>query len=138
MSNTQDPDGSRLAPTHGSPHSVVITGVRYVPENSENVPDRASVWYMHDNHTFTRLGGGVEAILREARRLGKESPYGMLCPVTLLRGDKEIRRLKRCVHARKELGDTAEWEAEVRDDADALRLIEANDPVELPALDQKS
>lgn len=126
MSNTQDPDGSRLAPTPGSPHSVVINGVRYVPENSENVPDRASVWYMHDNHTFSRLGGGVEAILREARRLGKESPYGMLCPVMLLRGEKEIRRLKKCVHSRKELGDTSEWEAEVRGDADALRLIEAN------------
>jgi len=126
MNTPQTPTAEPLAPLTGSPHSVVINGVQYVPENSENVPDRANVWYMHDNHTFSRLGGGVEAILREARRLGKDSPYGMLCTVTLLRGEKEIRRLKKCVHARKELGDTSEWEAEVRGDADAVRLIEAN------------
>jgi len=92
---------------------------------------------MHDNHTFSRLGGGVETILREARRLGEESPYGMLCPVTLLRGDKEIRRLKKCVHARKELGDTSEWEEEVRGDADALRLIEANAATHAPGANEK-
>lgn len=105
---------------------VVIDGVRYVPENQEPVPDRASFWYMHDNHTFSRLTGTVEEIVAAAREWAKKSPWGMLCPVTLLRGEKEIRRLKKCVHAQRELGDTTEWEAEVRSDADVMRILSEN------------
>lgn len=108
-----------------TPSSITIGGVRYVPEDLSTIPNKVSVWYMHDNHTFTRLGGGLEAILRDAKRLGKESPYGLLCPVILLHGERELRRLKESVSARKELCDTAAWEAEVRADPDALRLIEA-------------
>lgn len=109
-----------------SPNSVIINGVQYVPADSERIPDRAFVWYLHDDFAFSVLGGGLEAILQAARQLGKDSPYGMLCPVRLMRGDKEIRKLKECVHASRGLEDTSAWEAEIRGDAIALRLIEEN------------
>lgn len=108
-----------------NPPEVIIDGVRYLPENHDHIPDRASIFYMHDNHTFTKLEGDTATILREARRLGKESPYGMLCPVILLHGKKEIRRVGPHIHAQKELGDTAKWESAVFADADAMRLIGA-------------
>lgn len=106
----------------GSP-SVVINGVRYVPENKENVPDRVAIYYMHDNCTFSPLTGSVETILAAARLLGVKSPYGMLCPPILCRGEKEIRRLRCCVHAAHQLADTSKWEAEVRGDPDVMRLL---------------
>jgi hypothetical protein len=83
-----------------------------------------SVWYMHDNHTFTKLEGGLSDVLARAKLLGSKSTYGMLCPVSIICDGKEARKLKKCVHATTELGDTSEWEAEVRGDAEVMRLFE--------------
>jgi hypothetical protein len=111
---------------------VRIDGVQYVPVTMKpadsDAPDRASVYYMHDNHLFTPLDltGGVSYLLEQARQLAMESPGGMLCPVTLLRGKQEIRRVGVGVPAgwRGEgLKDTTAWEAAVRADVDAMRLL---------------
>jgi hypothetical protein len=93
-------------------------------------PDNASIWYMHDNHTFKQLRGAtLDEILVQAQEIALKSPYGMLCPVTLLRGDKEIERVGPPVHADdKGLGDTTEWEKAIRENPDAMRLIEPNKP----------
>lgn len=104
---------------------VLINGVRYVPEDPKTIPDRAPVWYMHDNHTFTRLKGSLSEIIRQARELARKSPYGMLCNVAIISYEgNEIRRLKEVVHATTELGVTSAWEAEIRADPEALQLIE--------------
>lgn len=43
-------------------------------------PDQPLIWYMHDNHTFTKLEGSVEQCLATLERLLNEGEtYGMLC-----------------------------------------------------------
>lgn len=95
-----------------------------IPDKCDSdIPDRISVHYMHDNHTFTPLEGSLADVLTRAKQLGKESPYGSLCPPILCRGNKEIRRIGEHVHARDTLGDTSKWEAAVMADEDAVRLF---------------
>jgi len=102
---------------------VIIDGVEYVPVALSGVPNRISIWYMHDNHTFSPLKGTLEQIIDQAKAHVLESSYGMLCAPILLHDDKEIRRLINSVHATKELGDIEKWKREIIDDPDATRLI---------------
>lgn len=96
----------------------------------ETQPNRISVFYMHDNHTFTPLKGSVGEIAQRARELAISSPYGMLCDAILLHGDKEVRRVGGCVHAAKELGSTLKWEAALNADPDAVRLLKQMEKAE--------
>src|SRR3990167_11553319 len=36
------------------------------------------IYYMHDNHTFSRLHGDIDEVIARATRIALESPYGML------------------------------------------------------------
>lgn len=92
-------------------------------EPEDTRPNRISVFYMHDNHTFTSLKGSVGEMAQRARELAISSPYGMLCDAILLRGDEEIRRVGKCVHAAKELGSTPAWEAALNSDLDVIRIL---------------
>ena len=87
-----------------------------------------SVWYMHDNHTFTRLKGTLDEIVAEARRLGAESPYGMLGPpiVTDANG-RDLRRIGDGIHARVGFAesDLLKWKETVSLDPDVVRLLGA-------------
>lgn len=93
-----------------------------------------SVWYMHDNHTFTRLFGDVGAIISAARELGRASPYGMLGPLRLLgSNDQAVAVVGDSIHAREGFSesDLAAWQEAVLADAEACRLLAAgaNDEV---------
>lgn len=67
---------------------------------AETRPVQASVWYMHDNHTFTRLYGDVDSIVDQARQIAVGSPYGMLGSVKLMdRNDRELRTVGDLIHA---------------------------------------
>lgn len=70
----------------------------------------ARFYYMHDNHTFTRLyGTTVDEILKEADRVESSSSYGMLCPVILMRGNKEVRRVGTSVHSGSRNDTKIKW-----------------------------
>jgi uncharacterized small protein (DUF1192 family) len=100
-------------------------------ERLDPKPDEVRFWYMHDNHTFTRLTGTtVDALLAEADAIEAESPYGMLCAPTLTRNGKDFRRGK--VHAHSHGADKEFWTAQkaawrkaVEADADVMRLLDA-------------
>lgn len=63
---------------------------------------RPSFWFMRDNHTFIPLiGENLLEIQKQAIKIAKENPYGMLCPVTILKGDEELRRVGKSCHADK-------------------------------------
>jgi len=65
-----------------------------------NYSMRPSFWYMNDNHTFvTPTGKNVYEIKEDLIRIAKDRPYGMVCPVTILEGEKEIKRIGGCCHA---------------------------------------
>lgn len=92
------------------------------------VPVEITVWYMHDNHTFTRLHGDMAAVIDAARKIAYESSYGMLGSAILLNSDGgEVRRVGKSIHARIgfEEGDLIKWRESVLSDPDAARLFAA-------------
>lgn len=97
-----------------------------VAKSSESVQS-ASIFYMHDNHTFTKLVGDIDAVVAAARQIALESPYGMLGAATLLNSaEKQVRRAGDGIHARTEglsESDLAAWRAAVMADPDAARLL---------------
>lgn len=110
---------------------VIINGVRYVP--AEACPDEVRVYYMHDNHTFTRLHGNtLDDLLDHADRVesSKQGSFGMLCPADLLRNGKAVRRVGPCVYARgsKEPKDywndqKVKWRMAMEKDAGVMRSL---------------
>lgn len=109
---------------------VMINGKRYIPADKE--ADGISFWYMHDNHCFTKLyGETLDEILRVADEVERESPWGMLCPVNVLNGDIELRRIGKGVHSHgKETASWVNgkkaWREDVEKDADIMRLLPSN------------
>lgn len=98
-------------------------------------PDSISLWYMSDGHGFYRLTGSVREAAEQAKRIAKDEPYGMLCPPTLLRNGKEVRRVGGGPfdqQARVHMGSRDKWDefceavdrwvAEVLTDPDVARL----------------
>jgi hypothetical protein len=96
--------------------------------------DGLDIWYMHDNHTFTKLyGKTLTAVLKRADEVEAQSSYGMLCPAHVLQGKQELRRVGPCVHAgsSKDTKDKwnagkAAWKAAMKADADVMRLLPFN------------
>jgi len=110
---------------------VFIDGHRYVKEEPE--PDRVSIWYMRDNHTFAKIYGTlVDDILSKADAIEKSYPWGMLCSVTLLIGFKELRRVGSEVHSHGLenpgiwIEGKKKWRIDVENDMDIMRLLPFN------------
>lgn len=90
--------------------------------------DSVSAWLMHDNHTFTRLTGKTVAdLVANALMVHEQSRDGMLCPVTVMNGKRELRRVGKSVHFYSKNGDwqkdLAAWLFAVSDDPDITRLL---------------
>ena len=110
---------------------VIIDGVRYAPDPLH--VDTVKFYFMHDNHTFTRLKGAtLDEVLAHADAVeaGEWGSYGMLCPAMLLHGKKEVRRVGPPAHARgsKDPKDhwnagKAKWREVVETDIDVMRLL---------------
>ena len=82
---------------------------------------RPSFWFMRDNHTFCKPNGkNLDEIKADLLRIAKENPYGMVCPVIILRGKKEceIRRVGIAAHVDgKGNVDLSKWYEEIIKDA---------------------
>ena len=95
--------------------------------------DAIKIYYMHDNHTFSRLyGATLDEVLDSAEVMAQESHCGMLCPPTLFAEGKEVRSLKEVAQApccdRGEsqwIEGKAAWRKECEADSDVMRLIAA-------------
>lgn len=113
---------------------VIINGVRYVPDPLH--ADTVKFYFMHDNHTFTKLDGTtLDDLLAHADAVeaGEWGSYGMLCPAIVLHGEKEIRRVGPAAHARgsKDPKDhwnagKAKWREAMEADVDVMRLMPSN------------
>lgn len=120
-----------MADNPAIPERLTINGVEYV----RSAPLEASLYYMHDNHTFDRLEGNtVDQLVADARSLEAVSPYGSVCPVRLVCGKHILREVGPMVHLRGK-GDREVWEADllawrhaVEADADLMRVIAAREP----------
>lgn len=110
---------------------VIIDGVRYIP--ADPLPDRIKFYFMHDNHCFTSLKGKtLDKVLAHADKIeaGEWGSYGVLCPASLMFGDKELRRIGTMAHARGSKDSKEQWEAgkakwrkELEADQDVMRLM---------------
>jgi len=109
---------------------VIIDGIKYVPEKP--IPDEMSIWYMHDNHMFSRLYGiTLDEILDNADLIENKSSYGMLCSVILQCKSKEVRRVGECVHSHGKDKKSWEegkitWRKAMEEDPDVMRLLGTN------------
>lgn len=107
--------------------SVLIDGVRYVPDPTH--VNRVSFWWMHDNHTFTRLKGNtLSEVVQNAKRVRAETPYGSLCPAILCHDKKEVRRVGKMIfdnptHFSKWQKDLTDWCTTMESDADIMRVL---------------
>lgn len=95
------------------------------PHCSQKMPPVAtelSIFYMCDNHAFTRMTGTTEEELRnQAIEILEVYPYGMLCSATLLdKHGNEVRRHGISVHAKAKY-DTEYWECEVEKWVDSIK-----------------
>lgn len=99
-------------------------------ENEQMTATDLSIYYMHDNHCFTKLkGNSIEDVLKEADRIENDSPFGALCPVTVLCGKKELRRVGPMVHSHGESKIAWEegkklWREEIMRDLEIMSLFE--------------
>ena len=87
---------------------------------------KLAICYMHDNHTFTPLLGGLDAVVSRARELGIESTYGMLGPARLVASNGVvIRSVGEAVPAQVGFAedDLMRWRDAVMADADAVKLL---------------
>jgi len=105
------------------------------PTCSVSAPDRISFYYMHDNHTFSKLKGRtLQQIADHCYAVREKSHYGMLCPPILLQGDREIRRVGDPVHCPGPNKDPIwfdginKWIKALEKDADVMRLVLTNIP----------
>ncbi len=82
-------------------------------------------WYMTGGQTFIKLkGNNINDIRYQAREIAKVHHYGMLCPVSLMIGDKEVRRIGKSAHADAEGNiDIHEWVSELMKDETFRNLI---------------
>ena len=99
----------------------------------KNTPDSVNFYYMHDNHTFSKLyGTTVDEVMEACSKIRNKSPWGMMCPPILLRGTKEIRRINHAVHCHgidktKEWNnELIAWKKEIEKDYDLMRCIVNN------------
>ena len=92
-------------------------------EARANRPDRVSLWFMHDNHTFTRIPAtSWEEVRVEAEKLVAGDPSGYFCSATLLQGRREIRRVPAGVVVSVDRS-VDEWIQALQADPDVMRLI---------------
>lgn len=108
-------------------HVVLIDGVPYIPDPHHAT--RVRFWWIHDNHTFTRLEGkSVGQILAHMEEV--KTPWGSLCSAILLHGDEEVRRVGLSVYnnpscPEKWGADLSAWRDAIEADPDIRRILEA-------------
>lgn len=110
---------------------ITINGISYVKEHQP--PDDARFYYMHDGFVLTRLrGASLEDIAAQATEIARSprGAWGSLCPVILVRGNTEVRRVGPMVHAKgcDELNhkwdqETQKWIQALKSDPDVMRLV---------------
>ena len=60
---------------------------------------KLSYWFMKDNHTFIKPEGkSLRRVAANLAKIAKKNPYGMVCPVIVLKNDKEIGHIGKPAH----------------------------------------
>jgi hypothetical protein len=86
---------------------------------------------MHDNHTFKEFRArSIDDLIEQWRKAMVDDTGLALCPIIVLSGDKELRRVGRMLHPAYKTPSSNSWpdvdafRAEVLADPDISRLME--------------
>lgn len=75
-----------------------------------------SFWFMTDSHTFIKpVGESLKDVVNDLKSIAKSNPYGMICPVIIIKDGKEMPdRIGKSCHVDKDgCVDTTKWEKAV-------------------------
>lgn len=86
------------------------------------VPDRVKFYGMFDNHTFVRFEGAIETVLDQWREANTEASVA-LCPVLVMAGTIDLRRVGPLVDSPFDMGGLQRWLEAVYADTDIIRLM---------------
>lgn len=107
---------------------VVVDGFRY--RRIDRIATRVSCWGMYDCHAFHKFHAetvdGVIAAWKDYCTNERDAKYGGpdgLCPVIVLEGDKELRRVGPMVHGLDDAKRLKEWRDACLADPDIPRLL---------------
>lgn len=99
---------------------ITIDGVRY--KRIDRIADRVSTYGMYDCFLFHEFKGKSAEEIAQAWQAHKDAELGKtsLCPVIVLEGDKELRRVGQMVFRHAEL---QQWIDACNADPDIPRLL---------------
>lgn len=99
---------------------ITIDGIRY--KRIDRIANRVSCYGMYDCHLFHRFEGATPEEIATQWRAHKDPELGdtLLCPVLVLEGDKELRRVGKMAHCEAEL---QQWIDACNADPDIPRLL---------------
>lgn len=101
---------------NGVKHGISLeNGTHDDPEFYNRPKEMPAFWFMTDSHQFIKpSGNNLKEIKKDFLRIAKENTYGAVCPVGILLGDKEIRRVGTMAHVDKNGNvDLSKWEKEI-------------------------
>lgn len=105
------------------PDTISIDGVRY--KRLDRIADKVSTYAMYDCHLFRQLkGASIDEVIADWQQecAAPDPRYGApyLCPVIVMDGENEIRRVGKMVFRDSEL---PAYRAALLADADIVRLL---------------
>ena len=114
------------------PDEIVVNGATY--KRIDRIANRVSAYVMYDCHLFRQLrGNSVDALIEEWRKecADPDPKYGApyLCPVIVLDGERELRRVGRMVFREgpstwPETDDAVrDWRRAVESDPEISRIL---------------
>lgn len=88
--------------------------------------DDVSFHIMHDNHTYTRLHSyDLDEIEMRAHIIAENSPLCSLCPATLLKNGKDVRKVGTMVHfqGKTNVEEVKKWRKSIEKDASLIKFL---------------
>jgi len=84
-----------------------------------------SFWFMQDMHLFIKVKvTTLNKIVKEYKILAKKHPHGMVCPVTILKDGKDLRRVGKSCHVTKDgKVQLSDWITSISNDIDIKRIL---------------
>jgi hypothetical protein len=88
------------------------------PKEIDNPDVKPSFWYMRERLSFIQMeGNSLSEIIEIALNLAKENPLGMVCSVTIVEGNKDLRKVADNCHVDKEgKVDLTKWQEDILKD----------------------
>lgn len=105
--------------------ALSAAGLVVVQKEEASVPTEVRTYFMYEDFTFKHIDAPtLNEITEQALALSVQERYGSLCPIIVLSGKKELRRVGKMVHfGKNDLAQLEAWTAAANSDTDIPRLL---------------